>query len=138
MNAQAIGCVGEAPHFRDRYENEDWLKILHFRASVLFTTERTVRSFHRCLSCRAGTIGSDYGIHPSENDKCPKQSTCISIMEIARAMSAIPKSGGTTDIAECLKCAKSRYRWSGLRPTRCRSEHIRVTEKVLKPKACLR
>src|SRR5271165_3734646 len=23
LNAQAIGCVGEAPHFRYRYENED-------------------------------------------------------------------------------------------------------------------
>jgi hypothetical protein len=34
--------------------------------------------------------------------------------------------------------ATSRHRWSGLRPTRCRSEYIRVTEKVLNPKTCLR
>src|ERR1700733_10552066 len=50
LNAQAIGCVGEAPHFRDRYENEDGFEILHFRASVLFTLERTVSSIPTRLS----------------------------------------------------------------------------------------
>jgi len=30
LNAQAIGCVGEAPHFRDRYENQDGFEILAF------------------------------------------------------------------------------------------------------------
>jgi hypothetical protein len=42
LNAQAIGCAGETPHFRDRYENEDGFEILHFRALALFITERTV------------------------------------------------------------------------------------------------
>jgi hypothetical protein len=32
LDAQAIGRAGEAPHFRDRYENEDRFEILHFRA----------------------------------------------------------------------------------------------------------
>src|ERR1700722_16658798 len=70
LNAQAIGCAGEAPHFRYRYENEDGFEILHFRAPVLFTTERTVSSFPRCLSYLGDTVGSEYGIPPSENDKC--------------------------------------------------------------------
>jgi hypothetical protein len=35
-------------------------------------------------------------------------------------------------------CPTGRHRWSRLRPTCCRSERIRVTEKSLKPKACLR
>ena len=61
MNAQAIGCVGEAPHFRYRYENEDGFEILHFRASVLFTAERTVSSFLRCLSYLRDTVGFEYG-----------------------------------------------------------------------------
>src|ERR1700686_2057981 len=56
LNAQAIGCVGEAPHFRYRYENEDGFEILHFRASVLFTAERTVSSFTRCLSYPRGAV----------------------------------------------------------------------------------
>src|ERR1700720_1629095 len=50
LNAQAIGRAGEAPYFRYRYENEDGFEILHFRASVLFTTERTVSSLPRFLS----------------------------------------------------------------------------------------
>ena len=54
--AQAIGCVGEAPHVRYRYENADGIEILHFRASVLFTAERTVSSFHRCLSYLRHTV----------------------------------------------------------------------------------
>jgi hypothetical protein len=62
LNAQAIGCAGEAPHFRYRYENEDGFEILHFLASVLFTTKRTVRSFPRCLSYLGDTIPSEYGI----------------------------------------------------------------------------
>src|ERR1700722_7398428 len=56
LNAQAIGCVGEAPHFRYRYENEDGFEILHFRASVLFTAGRTVSSFPRCLSYLGDTV----------------------------------------------------------------------------------
>src|ERR1700692_3598063 len=62
LNPQAIGCAGEAPHFRYRYENEDGFEILHFRASVLFTTERTVSSFPRCLLYLRDTIRSEYGI----------------------------------------------------------------------------
>src|ERR1700721_3388820 len=60
LNAQAIGCVGEAPHFRYRYENEDGLGFLHFRASVLFTAKRTVSSFPRCLSDLRDTVSSEY------------------------------------------------------------------------------
>jgi hypothetical protein len=62
LDAQAFGRVGEAPHFRYRYENEDGFEILHVRASVLFTTERTVSSFPRCLSYLRDTVGSEYGI----------------------------------------------------------------------------
>src|SRR6202142_785664 len=71
LNAQAIGCVGEAPHFRDRYENEDGLEILHFRASVLFTLERTVSSIRRRLSYPRDTVSLEIGDHHQENDKCP-------------------------------------------------------------------
>ena len=52
------------PHFRYRYENEDGFEILHFRASVLFTTERTVSSFPRCLSYLRDTVSSEYGDPP--------------------------------------------------------------------------
>src|SRR6267154_5721891 len=62
LDAQAIGCAGEAPHFRYRYENEDRFEILHFRASALFTAERTVSSFPGHLSYQRGTISSEYGI----------------------------------------------------------------------------
>src|SRR5271165_1082677 len=60
LNAQAVGCVGEAPHFRYRYENEDGFEILHFPASVLFTKERTVSSFPWSLSYPGDTVSSDY------------------------------------------------------------------------------
>ncbi|WP_206520051.1 hypothetical protein, partial [Mesorhizobium sp. M7A.F.Ca.CA.004.11.1.1] len=69
---QAVGCAGEAPHFRYRYENEDGFEILHFRFPVLFSKKRTVGSFPRCLSHLRGTVSFEYGISPSENDKCPK------------------------------------------------------------------
>jgi hypothetical protein len=35
LKAEAIGWVGEAPHFRDRYENEDRFNIPHFRGLAL-------------------------------------------------------------------------------------------------------
>src|ERR1700733_11204762 len=72
LNAQAIGCVGEAPHFRDRYENEDGLEILHFRASTLFTFERTVSLIGWCLSYMRDTVSLEIGDSQQENDKCPK------------------------------------------------------------------
>src|SRR5271163_1047141 len=72
LNAQAIGCVGEAPHFRDRYENEDGFEILHFSASVFFALERTVSSIHRCLSYLRDTVSLEIGDPHQENDKCPK------------------------------------------------------------------
>src|SRR3984957_18022801 len=56
LDTQAIGRVGEAPHFRYRYEYEDGFEILHFRALVLFTPERTVRSPCRCLSYLRDTV----------------------------------------------------------------------------------
>jgi hypothetical protein len=44
LDAQALGCAGEAAHFRDRYENEDGLELLHFRAlEVFFGREQYVR-----------------------------------------------------------------------------------------------
>src|SRR5271169_6905872 len=61
LDAQAIGRVGEAPHFRYRYEYEDGFEILHFRASVLFTTERTVCSLYRCLSHPRDTVSFEIG-----------------------------------------------------------------------------
>jgi hypothetical protein len=36
LDAQAIGRVSEAPHFRYRYEYADGFEILHLRASALF------------------------------------------------------------------------------------------------------
>src|ERR1700733_15130863 len=72
LNAEAIGCVGEAPHFRDRYENEDGLEILHFRASVLFTAKVTVSSISRRLSYLRDTVSLDIGDPHQESDKCPK------------------------------------------------------------------
>jgi hypothetical protein len=71
LNAQAIGCAGEAPQFRYRYENEDGFEILHFRASVLFTSEGTMCSLYRCLSCLRDTVSLEIGT-PTENSKCPK------------------------------------------------------------------
>ena len=71
MDAQAIGRLGEAPHFRDRYEDEDGFEILQFRAPGLFASERTVRSLCRCLSYRRDTVGFEIGTS-SENNKCPK------------------------------------------------------------------
>src|SRR5271163_2317639 len=70
LNAQAIGCVSEAPHFRDRYENEDGLEILHFRASVLFNSERTVSSIPRCLSYLRDTVSLEIGTPPSGERQC--------------------------------------------------------------------
>src|ERR1700733_5793076 len=72
LNAQAIGCVGEAPHVRNRYENVDGFEILHFRGPALFLVERTVSSVHRYLSYLRDTVSCEYGNPPSENDKCPK------------------------------------------------------------------
>jgi hypothetical protein len=37
LDAEAIGCVGKAAHFRDPYENEDGFEILHFVPSILFS-----------------------------------------------------------------------------------------------------
>ena len=48
-------------------KTRDGLEIMHFRASILFTQDRTVRSFSRCLSHVAGTIGSVTWDQPSEN-----------------------------------------------------------------------
>lgn len=33
LDAQAIGCAGEAPHFRHCYEYEDGFEIMHFHAT---------------------------------------------------------------------------------------------------------
>src|ERR1700722_6511949 len=71
LDAQAIGRVGEAPHFRYRYEYAEGFEILHFRASALFTTERTVRSLYRCLSCVRDTVSLGIAT-PLENNKCPQ------------------------------------------------------------------
>jgi hypothetical protein len=74
LDAQAVGRAGEAPHFRDRYENEDGFEILHFRPLALFTAQRTVSSFHRRLSRPGDTVISMPRRQAilSENDKCLK------------------------------------------------------------------
>jgi hypothetical protein len=64
LDAQAIGCAGEAPHFRDRYENEDGFEILHFRAPALFTAERTVSLISRYLSYPEDTVSLGNGGSP--------------------------------------------------------------------------
>jgi hypothetical protein len=82
LDAQAIGRVSKTPHFRDRYEDEDGFKILHFRAPVLFTTERTVRSIYQCLSYLSDTVSHRKWLTPIGEQQVSEASNLRQVPEV--------------------------------------------------------